>query len=71
MFAYSGITEQDALDALTKRVYEERSRQELEGTLATVEMSVLTASNRAFDRRDRCPSSPTPMHGPCGRSASE
>lgn len=49
IFAYPGITDQAALDALAKRVYEERARQELEGTLTTTEMSLLTSGGRAFD----------------------
>jgi hypothetical protein len=49
IFAFHGITKQAALDALVRRVYEERSRQELEGTLETVEMALETASGKSFD----------------------
>jgi hypothetical protein len=49
VFSYPGLTEQAAVDAVARRVYEERSRQELEGTLTTVEMSIDTASGATFD----------------------
>jgi hypothetical protein len=49
IFQYSGITEQAALDALAKRVYAERSRQELEGALSTAEMEIPTGAGEAFD----------------------
>ena len=40
VFEANGITDQTALDTLCRRVYEERSRQELEGTLVTSELWV-------------------------------
>jgi hypothetical protein len=48
-FAYTGVTDQGQLDALARRIWEERSRQELEGSLTTVEMVTETMSKRAFD----------------------
>ena len=48
-FTVSGVTEQAALDALAKRIYEERSHQELEGHISTAEMSVATQSGADFD----------------------
>jgi hypothetical protein len=49
MFPYTGITDQAALDGLARRIWEERSRQELEGQLSTVEMSADTVSGDSFD----------------------
>lgn len=49
VFSYPGITDQAALDALAKRVFEERSRQELEGTVATAEMFLPTAKGDIYD----------------------
>ena len=46
----------DALLEAAKSAYEQRSRQELEGTIATAEMFVDTTRDRAFD-----------LHGPLGR----
>jgi hypothetical protein len=48
-FPYTGITDQGTLDALAERVWEERSRQELEGQLTTVEMLADTSSQTRFD----------------------
>lgn len=39
-FEYHGIQSQELLDRLAKEAYEERSRQELEGSITTHEMSV-------------------------------
>ena len=49
MFPYAGVTDQAALDALARRIWEERSRQELEGHLSTVEMLSDTVSGDTFD----------------------
>lgn len=49
MLPYTGIIDQAALDGLARRVWEERSRQELEGQVSTVEMSVDTLSGDTFD----------------------
>jgi hypothetical protein len=48
-FAVPGITDQSALDDVAKRVYEERSRQELEGRIHTHRMSVDAVDTTAFD----------------------
>jgi hypothetical protein len=48
-FAYPGVTKVDLLLTLAERVWEERSRQELEGTLRTAEMNVATQSGANFD----------------------
>lgn len=40
VFEYNGITDEGALQTVCQRVYEERSRQELEGTIITSEMFV-------------------------------
>jgi hypothetical protein len=39
-FAVPGVTSETALEEIAKRVWEERSRQELEGTVSTYEMAV-------------------------------
>jgi len=49
MFPYTGITDQATLDGLARRIWEERSRQELEGQLATAEMFADTVSGDSFD----------------------
>jgi hypothetical protein len=49
VFAYPGVTEQTALDALCERVYFERARQELEGTVATGDMVAETSGGAMFD----------------------
>lgn len=43
------VTDQAMLDFCAKRVWEERARQELKGTLKTVKMSVDTLAHRPFD----------------------
>jgi hypothetical protein len=48
-FAYPGITDEATLLDIAKRVYEERSRQDLEGTLVTSEMSATTVTAAQFD----------------------
>lgn len=48
-FAFSGVTQQEALDDVAKRVYEERSRQELEGHVKTVDIETDTQSGATFD----------------------
>jgi hypothetical protein len=49
MFPYAGITDQATLDALARRIWEERARQELEGQLTTAEMFSDTISGDSFD----------------------
>jgi hypothetical protein len=49
MFPYTGITDQATLEGLARRIWEERSRQELEGQLSTAEMFVDTMSGDSFD----------------------
>lgn len=49
IFAVPGITDYDTAMALAKRVYEERSRQELEGTAVTVDMTAEDAAGDTFD----------------------
>jgi hypothetical protein len=49
MFPYTGITDQATLDGLARRIWEERSRQELEGQLTTAEMFSDTVSGDTFD----------------------
>jgi hypothetical protein len=48
-FPYTGVTDQKRLDELCRRVWEERSRQELEGTVVTAEMFTETMSKESFD----------------------
>jgi hypothetical protein len=48
-FQFSGISDPDALLALAKRVFEERSRQEMQGTIVTSEMSVEAADGSEVD----------------------
>ncbi len=49
MFPYTGITDQATLDGLARRIWEERSRQELEGQLSTAEMFADTVGGTSFD----------------------
>lgn len=49
IFAVPGLADYDAALALAKRVYEERSRQELEGTAVTVDMTAPDANGDEFD----------------------
>jgi hypothetical protein len=49
MFPYTGVTDQSALDGLARRIWEERSRQEVEGQLSTAEMFSETMSGAQFD----------------------
>lgn len=54
-YAYPGVSEYEALLAITKRVWEERSRQELEGSISTPHMWVDTEQGNIFDLLDlRC-----------------
>lgn len=48
-FAQPGFSDEDALLEFTQRVWEERSRQELEGHVKTGEMSLTTESGADFD----------------------
>lgn len=48
-FAYPGVTVLEKLLEIAKRVYEERSRQELEGHVKTREMFIETESGANFD----------------------
>ena len=48
-FAYPEVTNPDVLLEIAKRMYEERSRQELEGSLHTAEMRVATFAGSDFD----------------------
>ncbi len=48
-FAIPGITSLAQLTLAARRVYEERSRQELEGSISTVEMFAETVSGEQFD----------------------
>lgn len=48
-FQYSGITDPQKLLDLAKRVYEERARQEMTGTVRTAEMRLATVSGSDFD----------------------
>jgi hypothetical protein len=54
-FIARGITEDKALLAFAERVYDERSRQELEGEFTTAEMEVSTEGARLFDVLDMSP----------------
>ena len=49
VFEFNGVTDADRLMECAKRVYEERSRQELTGTLTTAEMFTDRVSGEAFD----------------------
>jgi len=48
-FEFNGVSEQGVLDRIAKRVYEERSRQELEGTIVTSEMWTDTIQGSTVD----------------------
>lgn len=48
-FQYPGVTDQARLDEIARRVYEERSRQELEGTVVTCDMDAETTNADEFD----------------------
>jgi hypothetical protein len=48
-FSFPGVTNPEALIEIAKRVWEERSRQELEGRVSTAEMTVETESGADFD----------------------
>lgn len=48
-FTYPGVTDLDALTDIARRAYEERSRQEIEGTIRTAEMETDRMSGAAFD----------------------
>ncbi len=48
-FSYPAITDPDRLLELAKRVYEERARQEMTGTVRTSEMRLETVSGAEFD----------------------
>ena len=47
-YAYPGVSNVEMLTKIAKRVYEESSRQELEGTLETKEFSVETVTEQDF-----------------------
>lgn len=49
VFEFNGVTDQARLIECAKRVYEERSRQELTGKLTTCEMFIERASEAQFD----------------------
>lgn len=49
VFAVPGITSPEVLYVMAQRVYEEHSRQELQGTLVTGEMQTVTDTGSAFD----------------------
>ena len=51
-FAFPGVTEPDVLLDIAKRVHEERSRQELEGSISTPHMWVGTERGAIFDLLD-------------------
>jgi hypothetical protein len=51
-FAYGSVHTEDQLTEVAKRVYEERSRQELEGHVSTVHMMIQTESGADFDLLD-------------------
>ena len=54
VFEYNGVSDQATLDHIAQRVYEERVRQELEGTMVTSEMWTETASGDTFDLLNLC-----------------
>lgn len=51
-YEYHGVTDLDRLHDIARRVYEERSRQELEGRLVTAEMFADTISQQSVDLLD-------------------
>jgi hypothetical protein len=48
-YAYPEVTDPDVLTKIAQRVWEERSRQEVEGTLQTREMSATCVDGNTFD----------------------
>lgn len=48
-FQFSGVTDEDALRRIAERVYEERSRQAMEGSLTTADMDAATADDQEMD----------------------
>jgi len=48
-FQYPGVTDEEALRKIAERVYEERSRQAMEGSLSTVDMDAADADGHEFD----------------------
>lgn len=48
-FEFNGVSDQGTLDRIARRVYEERSRQELEGTIITEEMWTDTLKGETVD----------------------
>ena len=48
-FQYPGVTDEEALRKIAERVYEERSRQAMEGSLSTVDMDAMDADEHEFD----------------------
>jgi hypothetical protein len=51
-FAFPGVQEYESLLEIAKRVYEERSRQELEGSISTPHMYATTENGEVFDLLD-------------------
>lgn len=51
-FPYPGVSEYKALLEIAKRVWEERSRQELEGNISTPHMAIETEAGAMFDLLD-------------------
>lgn len=49
VFEFNGISDEAALQTVCQRVYEERSRQELEGTIVTSEMFIEGMDGRSAD----------------------
>jgi hypothetical protein len=49
VFEFNGVTDEAALQTVCQRVYEERSRQELEGTIVTSEMFTEGLDGRSAD----------------------
>ena len=49
IFEYYGVSNQDRLDEIAKRIYEEWSLNELEGTLITKEMVINSANGNPYD----------------------
>lgn len=48
-FQYPGVTSEEKLKEIAERVYEERSRQAMEGSLSTVDFDADTANGEVFD----------------------
>jgi hypothetical protein len=51
-FTFPGVHDKAQLEKIAKRVFEERTRQELQGTAITSEMRVATVGNQIFDLID-------------------